>query len=62
VYIDLVRTFNSALVALELFSSSLFPSLYVGGVVGALYPSTTDHQTSNPSASMYVFILLLWKE
>jgi hypothetical protein len=61
VYIDLVRPFKSALVALELFSSNLFPSLYVGGVIDSLYPSTTDHQASNHSACMRVFIILLQK-
>jgi hypothetical protein len=61
VYIDLVKPFKSALVALELFSSSFFPSLTIGGVVGALYPSTIDHYKSNPNAFMCVFILLLQK-
>jgi hypothetical protein len=60
--IDLFIPFRSARVSLELISSSFFPSLSVGGVVGALYPSTNDRQTSNPSACMCFFILLLKEE
>jgi hypothetical protein len=59
VYIDLFIPFKSALVALELISSSLFPSLSIGGVFGSLYLSTTDLQTSNPSDCMCVFIIFL---
>jgi hypothetical protein len=59
VYFDLVRPFRSALVDLELFFSSFFPSLSIGGVVGALYPFPIDLKTSNPSACMCVFIVLL---
>jgi hypothetical protein len=40
---DLVKPFRIALVAFELFPASFFPSFSVGGVVGALYPSTIDH-------------------
>jgi hypothetical protein len=59
VYIDLEKTFMSALAALELFSLSFFRSLSVGEMGVALYPYAIDRQTSNPSACMCVFILLL---
>jgi hypothetical protein len=48
--IELTRLFRIVPLSFELFSSSFFPSFSIGGVVGALYPSTTARHTSNPCA------------
>jgi hypothetical protein len=40
-----LRPFESAFVALELFSPSFTAFSFVGGTVGVVYPSTIDFQT-----------------
>jgi hypothetical protein len=47
--------------AFELYSLSFFPTLSIGGEVGAMYPFTTACQTSDPHAYKNALIIMVQK-
>jgi len=48
-------------IAFEMHSISFFPTIYVEGEAGAVYPFTTKFQTSIPHAYKNALILMLQK-